>query len=133
MIQGTTDSMDGLHRIEGVEIRQVSLKVTGNNSWNTVRAVGYAYQTTDGAWRFTFNIVGSVSACSSETISITGVKFKNISGFSQSVAQSDGRAYAAPNTNQILMNTFSGTVTSWLISGDVELDAKPDASILPGG
>ncbi len=35
--------------------------VTGTLSWVTVRAVAVPYQTTDGAWRIKFNIVGTHS------------------------------------------------------------------------
>ena len=111
---------------------QTTLTVTGTN-WTTTRAVGIAYADINGVWRLKFNIIGAISSVSqsSQIISIANTVFKNVSGAIQIVtaggvpAVSMLLAYAAPNTGNIEMYHVGDTMTAYVISGDVELNAKP--------
>jgi hypothetical protein len=111
---------------------QYDLTVTGT-SWTTLRAKGIPYQTADGAWRLKFNVVGSVTSASraNYTAAISGVVFKNITSFYQSISASPTsnltmqQAYATFNTGNLVCEHASGTTTQYTYSGDVELEAKP--------
>ncbi len=107
---------------------QTALTVTGTN-WTTVRAVGVAYSDNNGVWRLKFNLAGSVTgAPSATTLTITGVVFKNVANYFQTVtAFGDAAAfgYVIPNTATVACQNVSGTTTAWRLSGDVELDSKP--------
>jgi microcystin-dependent protein len=102
--------------------------VTGTG-WTTQRAVLFPHKTQDGSWRLQGNISGTGSSASSYTLSISGVVFKNISGFEQPVSMNVGGAvyakgYTNPNTGYLVM-TSAVAATSWRVSIDVELEGKP--------
>jgi hypothetical protein len=107
---------------------EISLIVTGNNSWATVRATGIFYVTIDGKWRVQLNIVGTTAAASPITLAVNGVTFANV--FRQSLsgdAQQNAAwyyAYVEPATNNIVIGGAS-TPSGWVIAGDVELQKKP--------
>jgi hypothetical protein len=114
---------------------QYSLTVTGTN-WTTTRAIGIYYQDQDGNHRLKFNVVGSISVgVTSFTGTISGVTFKNISGFTQAISACLGESgvaarvtlesYVNPNASTFVVATSSGNMTLVRISGDVELDSKP--------
>jgi len=113
-----------------VGYKQYSLICTDTNM-TTIRAVAMPYQTLDGAWRMKFNGVFLYSGGpTGGTISIVGIVFKNVTNYYQAPALTmDGvmtfRAYCSPNGNGIGWNTGSA-LTQVRISGDVELECKPD-------
>lgn len=80
-----------------------------------------------------FNIHGSVSAAtrSSYAISLTGVTFKNIANFFQSVSGNARNATTnyvsecTPNSGTITAYHASVSSTEYMFSGDVELESKP--------
>lgn len=110
--------------------KQYSLTASHNaGSPVLVRAIGVPYQTGDGAWRLRFNIVFTHSTSTNYAVTITGVTFKNVTGYYQSVSCGSGsvvfgRAYVNPGLSTITMENASG-VTATYMSGDVELDSKP--------
>jgi hypothetical protein len=97
------------------------------------RAAFIPYQTQDGAWRLRMNITTSGSTSTSaitHQIGITGVVFKNITGFNQSLAWANDAATSYTvvliNTNQVyIAHPSSIAPTGYNFSGDVELNAKP--------
>ena len=107
--------------------------------WTTTRSVAVVYQTVDGAWRMTFNIVGSVTSyTSSGPISITfqsTTVFKNVTSFFQTITNMPGGAggvfsaggYVNPNTGDVTLYPPSvpSNITGYYVSGDVELDSQP--------
>ena len=116
-----------------VNTKQVSLTVTGAN-WTTTRAVGLWYLTTDGTYRFKFNIQGSLSgAVNSEVLTISNVIFKQSFLQSVSVAETvspgvyvNGFAQDAGGTVAEINLANTGTGFQNLsISGDVELKQIP--------
>ncbi len=94
------------------------------------RSVIVLYQTYDGAWRAIININLTHGADVAHSITITGLTFKNSSGFFQSMSCSGtdltepSTAYARPNESVITVSHTVGAVTT-RVSGDVELDSKP--------
>ncbi len=111
---------------------------TTNNKTNPVpvRAVYVPYLTQDGSWRIRFNIAMTQNSATQTQIiiSVTGIVFKNLSGYFQPVAglfvQSGSglvqTCWADPNTNNIIVTYSSATgCTGVCASGDVELDLKP--------
>lgn len=109
--------------------KQYLLTLSATNL-STYRAPAVPYQTLDGAWRMRFNIYASVSvATSNVSITITGVTFK--SGMQQAcsaVGNNGGSVgwYAAANGGASTITWASNaTGTEIIISGDVELNAKP--------
>lgn len=114
---------------------QISLSVSGNNSWSTVRAIGTIYKTNNGIWRLRFNIVGNSSSVNYMTIILSNIVFKNIAGFEQAVAANQRSntkyaygQYCTPNTSNITCH-LNITNTSWTFSGDLELNAKPSIAV----
>jgi hypothetical protein len=109
-------------------------------TWTTIRGIAIPYQTSDGAWRLRFNIVGTaeISSLNVYRIKIAGVIFKNITNYDQAVTVSNSAlttfaaeeyfiAIANDGTNEIVLVlpkavTYTNT---WGFSGDVELDSKP--------
>lgn len=90
------------------------------------------YQMADGTWRLRFNFSITLSAsAASNTFTVTGVTFKNISGTAYQAASAVNSAVPAGlaalcdnNTNTV--RCFSTiTANQWGISGDVELESKP--------
>jgi hypothetical protein len=88
------------------------------------------YQMSDGTWRLRFNFGCAVSvAASTFTVTINGVTFK--SGAEQAIVATSSTAAAYmlethTNSNAATMFvSFSTTVTSPKISGDVILNSKP--------
>jgi hypothetical protein len=110
---------------------QQSLTVTSSVAFTSYRAVGIYYQDQDGNHRLKFNIVGAVAggARTGTTLTITGVTFKNASGYNQSVAgHTDSAAVYArvtANANTITVAHASATTTEYGCSGDVELESRP--------
>lgn len=101
-----------------------------------VRAVLVPYQTVDGAWRMTFNIVSTFTsgATSQIVFVLSGVVFKNISNYLQACSGFFGgttigtpqQCYAFNGLGQVVLNQLVGSATSFAsVSGDVELDSKP--------
>lgn len=112
--------------------KQYSLTVSGTN-WTTTRAVGIAYADSLGSWRLRLNITGSISSPTNDiNLTITGVTFKNVSGFDQSLSFSIASgtsddlksSYAIPNTSTVRIRG-GNTISGGEISGDVELDSEP--------
>jgi hypothetical protein len=114
---------------------QYDLTVSGTG-WTTVRAVGVPYKTGNGSYRMKFNIVGTVTSQTSNTLTVSGVTFKNVSNYDQAVVvlannAQIGTGYAAASSSTIQINTGSA-FTRWSISGDVELENRPSwATFLP--
>jgi hypothetical protein len=116
---------------------QTALTVTSSAAgWSTIRAVGIYYQDQDGNHRLKFNLAGSFTSktFTSDSVTISGVTFKNVASFFQPVsAMTTGstpgsvqQAYANPNSSNINLLTSSGTSISGMqFSGDVELESKP--------
>lgn len=112
--------------------KQVDLTVTGTN-WTTVKAVGVAYADSTGAWRLTFNISGSMTAASRTgvTLTVTGITFKNTSGFAQAVHTIADvqslfvQTYCNPNTGNLVLAHGSTTTEAYNLSEDVALESKP--------
>lgn len=117
---------------------QTTLTVTSSASgWSTTRAVGIYYQDQDGNHRLKLNVMGIFTGktYTSDTITVSGVTFKNVSNFFQSCSgntfgTSPGsvtQCYASPNTSTITLATSSsgGLQTGLCISGDVELESAP--------
>jgi hypothetical protein len=96
------------------------------------RAVFIPYQTQDGAWRLKLNLTTSSSTSTSalaHQIGITGVVFKNVTNFNQSISWAENTtsfSVCLANTNQIYIQHPSlFAPTGYNFSGDVELNAKP--------
>lgn len=115
---------------------QYSLTVTSSQAgWSTTRAVGVYYQDQDGNHRLKFNINGDHTSATvtSVTLTITGLTFKNVSGYVQACSgfyknatSIIPRAYASPNTSTIILDSASaGGTTGVFVSGDVELESRP--------
>jgi len=115
--------------------KQVDLTVTGTN-WTTSKALGVAYADSSGNWRLTFNIMGTVTATPSITLSVTGVLFSSTTDFYQACAsqltdsgaglsRTPQVAITLNNTDDILINSESGDFTRCSVSGDVALKEKP--------
>lgn len=123
--------------VSGTAYTNGTPSVTGSVGTSvTVRAILVPYQTVDGAWRLTFNVVTSFTSASVSgvTFTFTGVTFKNISNFLQPCNSLFGgptigtptQCYATNNTGQIIALQTTGSATNLAaISGDVELDSKP--------
>jgi hypothetical protein len=102
-------------------------------SWVTVRAVGIYYQDQDGNHRLKFNIAGTClsGVRASNTLTISGVTFKNITTFLQAVhgiidvIGVAPRAFVNPNTSTITIDHASATTSLYTVSGDVELESAP--------
>jgi hypothetical protein len=114
----------------------ILLTVTGTN-YVSVRAVGIFYKTTDGTWRMTFNLTGTMTATNSILLTIAGVVFKNTTDYYQSVSSHSNantvyntHAYCNPNAGTI-QYTFSNNTGAIRSSGDVELDLKPTVAGIP--
>lgn len=116
-------------------LRQYTLTVTGTN-WTTIRAVGVPYRTLDGAWRFRFNINGSISSTvTGINLTVSDITSKNVANSTQSysvhVAENgvDTRPlkskYILANSNVFTVESFSGVFNRVSIAGDIELEAKP--------
>lgn len=123
------NSVDSKHLVNNqTSFQQVTLTVTGTNSWSTVRAVGFAYQAKSGEWRLRFNTAGTTASSTTVTLTIDGVVFKN--GYNQAIATSPGTAAAmhqshtVSNTDDIQLEA-SAAQTGWSVSGDVELEGQP--------
>ena len=112
--------------------RQTTLTTTGTG-WTDVRSVGTYYKTSDGAHRLKFNIYGTVSSAArtNYSIAVSGVTFKNVSGYDQAISAYGAnspnlqQAYVSANSSTIAITHSSATTTYYIFSGDVELNAKP--------
>ena len=115
---------------------QQPLIVTSTQAgWTTTRAVGIYYQDQDGNHRLKFNISGSITSATfiSATQTITGVTFKNVSGYAGACCGVLGgnttitpNVFSSPNTGNVVMNSASAAgVTALHMSGDVELESRP--------
>lgn len=111
---------------------------SGQAGWSTRRASVIYYQDQDGNHRLKFNINGSFTSAtvSSITATVSGVTFKNLSGFYQPVSAMISGAgtspaligcYAAPNSSNIAISAVSAAANmdTLSVSGDVELESKP--------
>lgn len=112
---------------------ETALTVTGTG-WTTSRAVGIYYQDQDGNHRLKGNISGAATSASRTlyTISISGVVFKNITNFFQTVSAMAGGASNIPSSGICLINTgniqfdhSTFTTNYYAASFDVELESKP--------
>lgn len=109
-----------------------TISLGGTDSFSFTRAVFVPYQMQDGTWRLKFNVRGTRSAGAAGWISISGVIFKDASGWQQSIdaSQNDANsisksyAFTSQNSNEISYS-FTAPVTIILFSGDVELKTKP--------
>jgi len=109
---------------------QYNLTVTGTN-WTTVRAVGVPYEVSGpaGGWRLKFNIYGTVTSQTGNTIFITGVTFnttinQTCAVRASSVAYHAKASIGVSSGTGIYLDSSSATI-NWILSGDVELDSKP--------
>ncbi len=102
--------------------------------WATIRAQGIYYQDQDGNHRLKFNVSGSFTSktLTTDTLTLTGVVFKNVTNFEQPVtAFNNGslpNTYAATVTNTANVQygaASSTTATRANFSGDVELESRP--------
>jgi hypothetical protein len=114
--------------VEGVD---AGFNVTGTD-WTTNRAVAIPYQTSDGAWRMKFNIVGILSPITdSLSLTLSGITSINEPLAKQSVTLGTTTTAAVVHKNFIDTNSnvfnlqFDRDATRWLVSGDIELDSKP--------
>lgn len=143
-VPGTTAELDDATATQfGFKAYLHGTNYAGGNSPTTacaqagfavVRAVYVPYATQDGTWRLKFNIVGTFTAASISTLTVTtnGILAKNIANYTQSIAAwfttSSGSAqqsYIGPNTNQFITNKSIGSCAGVIHSGDIELDSKP--------
>lgn len=112
--------------------------VTNNGSSPaTTRAIFVPYQVQDGTWRLKFNISMTYTSATvtQRVITINGILFKNVANAYQPVsgmlvAGGIGnmvQCYADPNTANVAVTyTSSTTATQVAVSGDCELNAKPN-------
>jgi hypothetical protein len=108
----------------------IGSKITGTSTFTNSRSVAIPYKTKDGTWRLRFNISGTQSSSSTNTLTIAGVVFKTISlgqvfssGFYQtSILPTQGYAPGGDGRLYLQWNSSSSYV---LISGDLELDSMP--------
>lgn len=118
--------------------KEITLTVTGINSWTTTRAVGIIYADSAGNWRLKYNIAGTTAtgAKSSTYINISNVVFKNVANNWQAgsvIAANaasidtpyDSWCYHYPNSSRIDIVHASADISSYNLQGDVELDAEP--------
>lgn len=104
----------------------------GGTTWATTRGVFVPYEIQDGSWRLRLNLVGISSlATTTATLSVSGVTYKNTSAFYQACTAWWGtmlaaRAYANPNSTDIITDLIGGSNTTISISADLELDSKPN-------
>lgn len=99
------------------------------------RSTFVPYQTSDGAWRLSFNVAGSFTSATitGVNVNISGVTFKNASNYNQSVnalffgsPDVGVKGFASPNTTTLVLAVPSTAGQTGLgVSGDVELDSKP--------
>lgn len=101
--------------------------------WSTIRGVFIPYQMVDGIWRLKFNFSGTATnpVTANTTFTINGVIFSTIT-FGQAISgfPALGTAavdFVACNSNSSTIDIFhaNATVPGYIISGDVELNAKP--------
>jgi hypothetical protein len=95
------------------------------------------YQALDGTWRVTFNgMVNRTSGSSivTQTVTVSQLVFKNVSGFRQAFAcgatnlsseANWGFGYAEANTSNLVMLFSSNNPLTYFFSGDVQLESKP--------
>ena len=98
-------------------------------SGTVIRAVFSPYQTQGGSWRLKFNICTNLTITSSPSITVNGVVFRNTTNYFQAVSFSGANAaagsiYVTPNSN-IISGLTTADITSFSVSGDVELESKP--------
>jgi hypothetical protein len=109
---------------------------TGNISSDAVATVafngayGYAYADSNDEWRLAGNISMSHGSDTSHTVTITGIKAKNVANFYQGCnlaggSTASGRAYTTPN--QATISVFHASAqTATFLSFDVALEEIPD-------
>lgn len=105
--------------------------ITGDNSWVTVRAVAIPYKdrSNPAVWRLKGNIKGTVSGGPTDIrIYISGVVYKNISGYSQSINADVGRTvtdqYVDANTGTMGIYA-TGSIVNVSVDFDLELNSMP--------
>lgn len=114
----------------------VELTVVGGN-WTTFRAHGFVYRTLDGVWRIRLNIYGTLSATTGTfSCEVRGITFRRMAtGFGQTMAldvQESGvtlrskRECCARTASSTISIGGDGVFNRIQISGDVELETKPD-------
>jgi hypothetical protein len=115
---------------------QYQMTVTSSIAgWATVRANGIYYQDQDGNHRLRFNINGTFTSKTlngGDTLTITGVTFKNVTNFEQACSAfnngtvATSYAFANPNASTVAVSAISSLTASRLgVSGDVELESAP--------
>lgn len=104
----------------------VTPTLSGGNYTSTNRGVIIPYQTQANIWRLRFNIDYNTSATTSADCDLSGVSWN---GTSAITCMTTGliQAYCCRNygTNSFAVRAASGNEGRWLLSGDVELTAKP--------
>jgi hypothetical protein len=108
---------------------QYTLTVTGTNSWVTTKAIGEVTKTLSGNWYIWQMIVGTHSNSSTQTITTSGIIYKNIATYYQPIncwygGGKGNSAYCNPNTDDILAEAEVAATSTW-ISGKAELEEKP--------
>jgi hypothetical protein len=112
----------------------VTLSSGGGTLSAITRAIFVPYQCQDNTWRmrFTVNAVVSSATRTSAFFAVAGVTTKNVAGYAQSIAASEGNgsittttAYCDSNANTFGLFHASGSSTIYRLSGDVELESKP--------
>lgn len=123
-----TPAQTGLVKAEKQYVHGTDFTITSDAAATVaiVRGVAIPYQTYDGAWRLRLTVALTHGSDASFNITISGVTFKNVSGYNQPLTTrvTDGSAYASPNTDDIAVS-YDAAKTGTQISGDVELESKP--------
>lgn len=100
-----------------------------------LRGVFIPYKTQDGTWRLRFNLGLTLSSSTRTTYSfnIAGITTKNLTDYHQAVsvcsppgaATNAYQGWLLQNSNQVDIYHASFTTAGYLVSGDIELNAKP--------
>ncbi len=113
---------------------QVNLIVTGDNSWSTLRAVGFPYKTRNNMWRLVFNIVGTCTTNTNLSLVVSSVTWKATGGVGQAAAYMDagygtGGSVQCSSGNGNISIRMQTSSTAAAMAGDLELDSRPAFAI----
>ena len=110
----------------------VAITVSNATLSTVYRGVFVPYETSDGAWRMTFNLSALLSSGdASFDVEIAGVTFYNLASYFQPIsvdsgtAATIGKGYTNPTGSNKIRMDYTATTTVIRIAGDVELDSKP--------
>lgn len=102
---------------------------SGPAGWSHIYSYFIPYQLSDGSWRLTFNLAGSITSAAAAIVSVTGLVFKNsdrqgITNFTDTGGVVTSNSGVHENTGNIAIET-SASVGVIYASGDVALESKP--------